>query len=68
MPATDPGQIRLLWLVLGALFALFVSSAAGVLSWLDDRRVAAAILKGAGAFACTLTLVILVLTVCLGWH
>jgi hypothetical protein len=50
-----------LWFAIGAVFALFIGAAAGILAWLGGDNVPTAILKGGGAFGAALTVVILVI-------
>jgi hypothetical protein len=49
------------WLAIGILFALLVAAGTCILAWLNGDKVPAAILKAGGAFAATVTLVILLL-------
>jgi len=49
------------WLAIGLVFACFVAAGAGTLAWLNGDKVPAAILKAGGAFAATVTLVILII-------
>jgi len=53
-------QLLPVWLAIGIVLALLVGAGAGILSWLSDGKVPAAVLKAGGAFAATLTLVILI--------
>ena len=55
------GRLVAVWLAIGAVLALFVGVGAGVLAWLSGDKVPSAILKGGGAFAATITLVILII-------
>ncbi|MFE7869434.1 hypothetical protein ACFUYE_03695 [Micromonospora humida] len=48
--------LRLIWLFFILTFALLVGTTGGMLSWLDSRSGASAILYGAGAFAATVGL------------
>lgn len=56
------GQLIFVWLAIGVVLALLVGIAAGVLAKLGGDKVPVAILKGGGAFAGTLTLVILTIS------
>jgi hypothetical protein len=58
-PARDP--FLAVWFALGLMFAVFVGTAAGILGWLNGEKTAAAVLTGSGAFAGTITLVVLVI-------
>lgn len=49
----DP-SLRGVWLAIAVLTALIVGLIAGGLSFVDDRRVAAAILRGGVAFGATI--------------
>lgn len=55
------GQLIFVWLAIGVVLALLVGVGAGVLAWLGGDKVPVAILKGGGAFAGTLGLVILII-------
>jgi hypothetical protein len=55
------GQLIFVWLAIGVVLALFAGVGAGVLAWLGGDKIPVAILKGSGAFAGTLTLVILII-------
>ena len=55
------GQLIFVWLAIGAVLALLAGVGAGVLAWLGEDKPPVAILKGGGAFAGTLTLVILII-------
>jgi hypothetical protein len=57
---------RLVWLATGVIFAIFVSVGASVLAWLNGEKIPAAILTGGGAFAATITIVILLMSLILG--
>ncbi|KAB1947547.1 hypothetical protein F8271_04280 [Micromonospora sp. ALFpr18c] len=48
-PAANSYALVALWIVVVCLAALLVGAAAGWLSWLDDRRVARAVLVGGSA-------------------
>jgi hypothetical protein len=50
----DDPNLRLLWLLIAVLTALIVGLIAGGLSFVDDRRVAAAIIRGGVAFGATI--------------
>lgn len=49
------------WLAIGMVFALLAGAGAGILCWLNDKKIPAAILKGT-AFVATLTLTILIIS------
>ncbi|WP_036373380.1 hypothetical protein [Micromonospora sp. ATCC 39149] len=48
--------LRLIWFLFILIFALLVGATGGLLSWVDSRGGASAILYGAGAFAATVGL------------
>jgi membrane protein YdbS with pleckstrin-like domain len=54
-PGREPpsADLRPVWFAIGLLLALFVAVAAGVLSWIAGKDVAASFLTGGGAFAAT---------------
>jgi hypothetical protein len=52
------GPFTLIWVAIGAIFALLVGAGAGILDWLGEGNIPMAILYGGLAFGGTLTLVI----------
>ena len=60
-PNESPVGFTLIWLAIGAIFALMIGASAGILEWLGGEKIPIAIAMGAGAFGGTLGLVILII-------
>ena len=58
-PVRDP--LVSIWLAIGLVFALFVGTGAGVLSWLSGQSIATGVLVGGASFGGTVTLVVLMI-------
>jgi hypothetical protein len=58
-PVHDP--LVSIWLAIGLVFALFVGTGAGVLSWLSSQSIATGVLIGGASFGGTVTLIVLVI-------
>jgi hypothetical protein len=63
MDADGGIDLTAVWLALGLVLSIVIGAFAGVLSWLSDHDVPGAVIKGGGAFAGTVALVILIITI-----
>ncbi|MET7864895.1 hypothetical protein [Micromonospora taraxaci] len=57
----DIAAARLVWLAIAILAAFFVSTAAGVISWLGNHDLGDSLLLGGASFAGTLLLILTVI-------
>lgn len=60
--SASAGDMFGVWLAIAVIVAVLVGTAAGVLMWLDCRRITRAVLMGGAAFAGTITLFALIIT------